>query len=44
MYKRIILLGLMYQILIVLSLDCTIPRPVGVKCISVLASTLIGYL
>lgn len=44
MHKRIILLGLMYQILIVLSLDCTIPRPVGVKCISVLANTLIGYL
>lgn len=43
MYKRIILLGLMYQILIVLTLACTILRPVGVKCSSVLASTLISW-
>lgn len=42
MYKRITQLGLMHQILIVLTLACTIPRPVGMKCISVSASMLIG--
>lgn len=42
MYKRITQLGLMHQILIVLTLARTIPRPVVVKNISVSASMLIS--